>query len=72
MFYTRNHYLSVGTATAIAILLGVSISGAAYNPVLALAFFVLGKFDQNMLFLYIIAEILGGLAGVFLFKCLKK
>jgi glycerol uptake facilitator-like aquaporin len=67
IFNTWN-YLAIGAATAIAIILGAKISGGAYNPAIATAFYVSGKIDKSKLLPYIIAETLGALTGFYLFK----
>lgn len=64
--------LAIGAATALAIVLGAKASGAAYNPAIAIAFYASGKIHQSKLLPYIISETLGGLAGFYLFKFMKK
>ena len=64
--------LAIGAATALAIMLGAKASGAAYNPAVAIAFYLSGKIDKSKLLPYIIAETLGGLAGFYLFKYVVK
>lgn len=63
MFATGN-YLAIGSALAVAFLLGGKISGGAFNPAVAISLLASGKLANNDLIPYIIAEILGGLAGL--------
>jgi len=70
--FTTWNPLVIGAATASAIILGAKTSGAAYNPAIAITFYVAGKLDQSKLLPYILAEILGGLTGFYLFKYMKK
>ena len=60
------NYMAIGIALAIAVFLGGPISGAAYNPAVALALFSAGKLSKQDLMPYIIAQIGGGLAGAYL------
>jgi aquaporin Z len=62
------NWLAIGSALAIAILLGGSISGGMYNPAVSIALYSAGKLPKNEVLPYIIAQILGGLAAFFAFK----
>jgi glycerol uptake facilitator-like aquaporin len=62
------NYLAIGAALAIGIFLGGKISGAAYNPAVAIALFTAGKLKKDDLLPYIIAEVLGAIAGWYLYK----
>jgi len=62
------NWLAIGCALAIGCLLGASISGAAYNPAIAISYYASGKITEGELLPYIIAEILGGLAA---YQCYK-
>jgi aquaporin Z len=64
IIFATGNYLAIGAALAIAVLLGGKISGGAFNPAVAIALLVAGKIKNNDLVPYIIAEILGGLAGM--------
>lgn len=64
--------LVIGAATTLAIMLGAKASGAAYNPSVAIAFYLSGRIDKSKLLLYIIAETFGGFAGFYLFKYVVK
>jgi len=62
------NWVAIGCALAVGILLGASISGAAYNPAVAISFYASGKISEGDLLPYIIAEILGALAA---YECYK-
>jgi glycerol uptake facilitator-like aquaporin len=62
------NYLAIGAALAIGIFLGGKISGAAYNPAVAIVLFTAGKLKKDDLLPYIIAEVLGAIAGWYLYK----
>jgi aquaporin Z len=68
IFSSGGNYIAIGVAFAIAILLGGPISGAAYNPAIAIAMFYAKKLSVTDLVPYIIAEIAGGVAGYEVFK----
>lgn len=65
IFLTGN-YLAIGAALAIAVFLGGNISGGAFNPAVAIAMFYKGKLDASDLIPYIISQILGALAALYL------
>jgi glycerol uptake facilitator-like aquaporin len=49
------------------------LSGAAFNPVVAMALYLSGKITKQYLFPYIFIEILGGLTGFYLYtKIISK
>ena len=66
--FATGNWLAAGSALAICKLLGSPISGGAFNPAVAIAFSYAGKIPQSDLIPYIIVEILGGLAAVFVYK----
>ena len=68
---TGNAY-AIGLALTIAILLGGKISGGNFNPAVSIMMFLAGKLPENNLLPYIIAQILGGLTALFLYKNIKK
>jgi aquaporin Z len=61
--FATGNYLAIGAALSIAVLLGGVISGGAFNPAIAIALFYSGKLPVNDLIPYILAEVVGGLAG---------
>jgi aquaporin Z len=72
VIFATGNYLAIGGAVALAVLLGGSISGGAYNPAVAICLLNAGKISSNDLLPYIIAEILGGLAGYEIVKMFIK
>jgi aquaporin Z len=66
--FSTNNYLAIGSALAIAVLLGGSVSGGAFNPAIAVGLFYAKKINQQDLFTYVVCEILGGLVGFFIVK----
>jgi aquaporin Z len=68
IIFATGNYLAIGAALAIGVFLGGSISGAAYNPGVAIALYHAGKIMKTDLVPYIIVEILGGLAGYEAYK----
>ncbi len=62
IFLTGN-YLAIGAALSLAVFLGGSISGGAFNPAVAISLYVSGKLSKYDLIPYIIAQILGGLTA---------
>jgi len=67
IFATEN-WAAIGAALAIAVLLGGSLSGGAFNPAVAISLYSAGKLDKSDLIPYIIVEILGGLAAFYSYK----
>ena len=72
VIFATNNYLAIGTALAIAVLLGGAISGGAFNPAVAIAMMYAGKISRTDLVPYIVAQIAGGLAGFELFKMIMN
>ena len=68
VIFATGNYLAIGAALAIAVLLGGHVSGGAFNPAVAIAMYSAGKIPNTDLIPYLIGEILGGLAGLALFK----
>jgi glycerol uptake facilitator-like aquaporin len=62
------NWFAIGGALAIGCLLGAKVSGAAYNPAVAISYYAAGKITQGEVLPYIIAEVLGGLAA---YQCYK-
>lgn len=65
---STGHWAAVAAALALAIILGGTISGGAYNPAVAVSFYAAGKLSKSDLIPYIIVEILGALAGFYAYK----
>jgi glycerol uptake facilitator-like aquaporin len=72
VIFSTGNYLAIAAALAIGILLGGPISGAAYNPAITVALMMAGKLAKKDLIPYIIAQIIGALAGYYLFKNFMK
>ena len=68
VIFATGNWVAIGAATAIAILLGGTISSAAYNPAVTISFYAAGKLPKSDLMPYIIAEILGALGAFYLYK----
>jgi aquaporin Z len=68
VIFATGNWMAIGAALGIAVLLGGSISGGAFNPAVAISLFYAGKLAKQDLLPYIIAEIIGGLAAFFAYK----
>jgi glycerol uptake facilitator-like aquaporin len=68
VFFATNNFLAIGASLAIAVMLGGNISGAAYNPAIAIVMMYAGKLPRADLIPYIIAQVAGALAGFEAFK----
>lgn len=66
IIFKTGNYLAIGISLAVAVLLGGNISGGAFNPAIAVAMYIKNKIPFNNLILYIIVEILGAIAGLYL------
>jgi aquaporin Z len=55
------NYLAIGAALAVAVFIGGSISGGAFNPAVAIALMASGKISGLEIIPYIVAEVSGGL-----------
>jgi glycerol uptake facilitator-like aquaporin len=63
--------LAIGAALALAILLTVNISGGFINPTVTIAMAAAGKITNVEILPYCIAQILGGLVALELYKRVK-
>ena len=68
VIFATGNYLAIGAALAVAVLLGGSISGGAYNPAVSIAMMYSGKMPRSDLIPYIVAQIAGGLVAFELYK----
>lgn len=66
------NWMAIGSALAIAVLLGGPISGGSYNPAVTIALMSAGKLSSAEVIPYFIAEIAGALTAVQLVKLVKK
>jgi aquaporin Z len=63
IIFSTGNYLAIGASVSIAILMGSVISAVSFNPAIAIAMFYAGKITANDLIPYVVAEVIGGLAG---------
>ena len=63
--------LAIGAALALVIYLGGKISGGNFNPAVSVMMVMAGKLPKQDLIGYILAQILGGLAALELYKRVK-
>ena len=63
--------IAIGAAFALAIYLGKSISGGNFNPAISFMLFSDGKLRGSDLLGYVLAQVLGGLAALKLYKYVK-
>ena len=68
VIFAIGNWIAIGAALAIAVMLGGSISGGAFNPAVAISLYYAGKLAKPDVLPYILAEILGSLAAFFLYK----
>ncbi|MCJ7801801.1 MAG: aquaporin [Candidatus Marinimicrobia bacterium] len=68
VIFATGHWVAIGAALAILVLIGGPISGGAYNPAVAISLYSAGKLAKPDLIPYIIVEILGGLAAFFVYS----
>jgi aquaporin Z len=66
------NWLAIGAALAIGCYFGASISGAAFNPAIALAYLACNKITTSQVIPYIVFEIAGALVAYQLYKLMKK
>jgi glycerol uptake facilitator-like aquaporin len=65
VIFATGNWVAIGAALAIGVLLGGPISGAAFNPAVAISLYAAGKLPKSDLIPYIILEILGALAAFY-------
>ncbi len=65
------HWAAIGLALAVAVFLGGSISGGAYNPAVALSLYMKKSLSANDLAMYIVAQLLGAIAAFYLYQNTK-
>lgn len=68
---STGNWLAIGAALAIGCYLGGPISGAAYNPAVALSYLAVNKITTNEIIPYIVFEILGAMVAYLLYKYIK-
>ena len=70
ILFTGN-YIAIGSALAIGILLGGTISGGSFNPAVTIALWAAGKLSAADILPYIVAEIAGALSAFQLLKFIR-
>ena len=60
--------IAIGAALALAILLSMNISGGHINPAVSLVMASIGKIETNELIPYIVAQLIGGLVALEIYK----
>lgn len=68
VIFATGNYLAIGAALAIVIFLTGHISGGVINPAVAISLYSAGKLDKTDVIPYIIVQILGALAGFYIYK----
>jgi len=72
VIFATNNWIAIGSALAIAVLLGGKITGGAFNPAVAISLYNAGKISKTDLIPYIIVEILGGLSAYYVYSKFVK
>ena len=62
---------AIGAALAVVILLGGPISGGHFNPAVSIMMAAAGKLPKTELLPYVIAQVLGGIVALELFRRIK-
>ena len=68
IFASGGNALVIGAALALVVYLGGKISGGDFNPAVTVMMVIAGKQPKEQLVGYILAQILGGLAALELYK----
>jgi aquaporin Z len=68
VIFATGNWAAIGAALGIAVLLGGSISGGAFNPAVAISLYAAGKLPKSEVLPYVIVEVLGGLSAFFVYK----
>jgi aquaporin Z len=63
--------LAIGAALALMILIGKSISGGNFNPVVSVVMAAYGKLPMQDLLPYVISQLAGGFAALELYKQMR-
>lgn len=66
------NWLAIGLTLAIAVFLGGKISGGAFNPAVALSFYMKKSIGMNDLVMYVVAQLIGAVAAFFIYQNTKK
>ena len=68
VIFATGNWLAIGSALAIAVLLGGAISGGAFNPAVTISLYAAGKLPKSDVMPYIIVQTLGGLLAFYAYK----
>ena len=68
---TTRNALAIGSALAIAIMVGGSISGGHFNPAVTIMMAMANKIPKREVIPYVLAQIAGGLAALEIYKRVK-
>jgi glycerol uptake facilitator-like aquaporin len=68
VIFATGNWVAIGSALAVAVLLGGPVSGGAFNPAVAISLYSAGKLAKSDLIPYIIVEILGALGAFYAYK----
>jgi aquaporin Z len=68
VFLATSNFLAIGAALALAIYLGGPISGGNFNPAVTIMLIVAKRQSINTAVPYILAQVLGGLTALLLYK----
>jgi len=68
VFLATSNFLAIGAALALAIYLGGPISGGNFNPAVTIMLIVAKSQSINTAVPYILAQVLGGLTALLLYK----
>lgn len=60
--------IAIGAALALAVLLSMNISGGHINPAVSLVMASVGKIETNELIPYILAQLIGGIVALEIYK----
>lgn len=69
---TTGNWAAIGLALAVAIFLGGKISGGAFNPAVALSFYMKNIININDLVMYIAAQTVGAVVAFYIYQNTKK
>jgi len=65
---STGNYLAIGSALALAVLLGGAISGGCFNPAVTIGLLAAGKLASNDVIPYMLVQIAGALTAIQLYK----
>jgi len=72
IFASGGNPLVVGGTLALVILLIATISGGHVNPAVSLAMYMNGSLNSNNIFIYVFAQLLGGISAYYAYKLVRN